>query len=70
MSGLTPDITEVHVVGHGVLDLTFADGLRGTVAVLERMRGPVFERACTPAGFAAAAVDTETGAWPDPRVAA
>jgi hypothetical protein len=66
MTGLTPDIAAVVVVDHGVLRLTFADGLTGDVAVLERMRGPVFADARTPAGFAAAAVDTETGTvvWP------
>ena len=66
MIGLTPDITEVAVVRHGVLHLTFADGLTGEVDVLERMRGPVFEEARTPAGFARVAVDPETGTvtWP------
>jgi len=66
MSGLTPDITAVRVVEHGTLELTFADGLTGEVEVLDRMRGPVFERARTPAGFGAAAVDPESGTvvWP------
>ncbi len=66
MIGLTPDIVAVRVVRHGVLALTFADGLRGEVAVLNRMRGPVFEAARTPEGFAKVAVDTETGTvtWP------
>jgi Protein of unknown function (DUF2442) len=66
MNGLTPDITAVRVVRHGVLSLTFADGLVGEVEVLDRMRGPVFEAARTPAGFAEAAIDSETGtvAWP------
>jgi hypothetical protein len=66
MTGLTPDITAVVVVDHGVLRLTFADGLTGDVAVLERMRGPVFAEARTPTGFATAAVDAETGTvvWP------
>ncbi|SRR6266545_3042635 len=48
MIGVTPDITAVAVVGHGVLRLMFADGLTGEVAVLERMRGPVFEEALKP----------------------
>jgi hypothetical protein len=50
-----------------VLRLTFADGLTGEVAVLERMRGPVFHEARTPAGFAKATIDAETGTvvWPD-----
>jgi hypothetical protein len=66
MIGLTPDITAASVVRHGVLLLTFADGVRGEVDVLERMRGPVFELARTPPGFAEVAVDAETGTvvWP------
>jgi Protein of unknown function (DUF2442) len=66
MTGLTPDITAAIVVRHGVLRLTFADGLSGEVDVLDRMRGPVFEDVCTPAGFAKVKVDTETGTvvWP------
>jgi len=66
MTGLTPDITSVSVVRHGVLDLTFADGLRGEVEVLDRMRGPVFAQATTVAGFAAVEVDAESGTvvWP------
>ncbi len=66
MPGLTPDITAVSVLRHGVLSLTFADGMSGEVAVLDRMRGPVFARALTPAGFAAVTVDGESGTivWP------
>ncbi len=66
MIGLTPDITAVQVVSHGVLHLTFADGLVGAVDVLERMRGPIFDDARTEAGFAAVRVDAETGTvvWP------
>jgi hypothetical protein len=66
MIGVTPDITEVFVVSHGVLRLTFADGTTGEVAVLERMRGPVFSEARTQEGFAKVAVDAETGTvvWP------
>jgi hypothetical protein len=65
--GLTPDITEVAVVRHGVLRLTFADGTTGEVEVLERMRGSVFDVARTPEGFAKVRVDAETGTvvWPD-----
>lgn len=67
MIGLTPDITEARVVRHGVLALTFADGLQGELDVLDRMRGPVFEDARTPRGFAKMKVDPETGTvtWPD-----
>ena len=66
MIGLTPDITDARVVRHGVLALTFADGLQGEVDVLDRMNGPVFKAARTPAGFAEVAVDNETGTvtWP------
>ncbi|MGH2984134.1 MAG: DUF2442 domain-containing protein [Solirubrobacterales bacterium] len=66
MSGLTPDITGVRVVKHGVLELTFADGLEGEVEVLERMHGPVFEDARTPTGFEKVMVDPESGTvvWP------
>jgi len=66
MIGLTPEITAVSVVRHGVLRLTFADGLAGEVEVLDRMRGRVFEQARTPEGFAAVEVDAETGTvvWP------
>jgi hypothetical protein len=66
MNDLTPDITAVEVVSHGVLRLTFADGLSGEVDVLDRMRGPVFEGARTPKGFNKAKADPETGTvvWP------
>lgn len=66
MIGLTPDITTVSVVSHGVLRLTFADSLTGDVDVLDRMRGPVFEHARTTEGFARVEVDQETGTvtWP------
>ena len=59
-------ITEVLVVAHGALRLTFADGQSGEVDVLERMGGPVFERARTPVGFSEAFLDRETGTvtWP------
>jgi hypothetical protein len=66
MTGLTPDITEVTPVSHGVLRLVFADGLTGEVEVLARMRGPVFDRARTQAGFSRATLDGESGTvvWP------
>lgn len=51
MNGLTPDITAAEVVRHGVLRLTFADGLSGEVDVLDRMRGPVFNDARTLTAF-------------------
>ena len=61
MTGLTPDITRVAVVRHGALSLTFADGLRGEVEVLDRMKGPVFDDARSAEGFARVTVDRETG---------
>jgi hypothetical protein len=66
MTGLRPDITDVAVVRHGVVALTFADGLHGEVDVLDRMRGPVFSQARTEEGFAAVELDPETGTivWP------
>lgn len=66
MIGFTPDITHVTTPEHGVLRLTFADGTAGDVYVLDRMRGPVFERAVTPEGFSEARADVETGTvcWP------
>jgi Protein of unknown function (DUF2442) len=66
MNGLTPDIVEASVVRHGVLKLTFADGLSGEVEILQRMWGPVFEAARTPEGFAQVRVDVESGTivWP------
>jgi hypothetical protein len=66
MTGLTPDITAVTVVEHGVLRLTFADGLSAELDVLDRMRGPVFDEARTRDGFAKVSVDHETGTvvWP------
>jgi hypothetical protein len=66
MNRLTPDITGAEVVRHGVLRLTFADGLSGEVDVLDRMRGPVFKGARTSDGFVRVEVDSETGTivWP------
>ena len=57
-------ITEATVVSHGVLRLTFADGANGEVDVLDRMRGPVFERARTPEGFREVHLAEGTVAWP------
>lgn len=66
MTSLTPDITAVSVIRHGVLHITFSDGKSGEVDVLDRMNGPVFETARTPTGFAQVTVDEETGTigWP------
>jgi hypothetical protein len=59
-------ITAADAIDHGVLRLTFVDGLSGEVDVLDRMRGPVFGHARTPEGFAEVFVDSEIGtvAWP------
>jgi hypothetical protein len=66
MIALTPDMIAVSVRRHGVLRLRFADGLDREVEVLSRMRGPVFRRARTPAGFAEARLDVSIGTvvWP------
>ena len=66
--GLTPDIAAVRVVRHGVVALTFEDGLEGEVDLRDHLWGPVFERARTPAGFAEVYVDEESGTitWPGP----
>jgi hypothetical protein len=66
MTGITPDITAVEVLRHGVLRLTFGDGLQGDVEVLDRVRGPVFNEARSPEGFARVTVDPEIGTvvWP------
>jgi hypothetical protein len=66
MNGLTPDITAAEVVRHGVLRLTFADGVSGEVEVLDRMRGPVFKDARSLEGFAKVTADKATGTviWP------
>ncbi len=68
MLGLTPDITKVAVACHGVLRLTFADGLVGEVNVVGRMIRPVFSQARTPAGFEQVSVDVETGTLSGPAV--
>jgi hypothetical protein len=59
-------VTNVRVVRHGVIAITFADGLEGEVDLLDHLWGPVFERATTPEGFAQVYVDVEAGtiAWP------
>lgn len=66
MTGAKYDITTAAVVRHGVLKLTFRDGLSGEIEVLDRMKGPVFEDARTPHGFVKVTVDSETGTvvWP------
>jgi Protein of unknown function (DUF2442) len=66
MTGLTPDISDVTVLRHGVLRLTFADGREGEVEVLDRMRGPVFDHARREEGFKEVSVDAESGTivWP------
>jgi hypothetical protein len=64
--GLTPDIAAVEVLRHGVVRLTFQDGLSGEVELLGLMQGPVFEEARTRKGFERVRVDPEAGTivWP------
>jgi hypothetical protein len=57
-------ITDFTIVEHGVLKLTFADGLEGEVDILERLGGPVFARVRTSRGFAEAFLDHGAIAWP------
>lgn len=59
-------ITEITVVEYGILRIVFVDGLSGEVDVLDRLWGPVFERARTETGFSEAYLDREAGtvAWP------
>lgn len=66
MSDISPDIVDVEVPAHGRLRLTFSDGVVGEIDVLHRMRGPIFDGARDPEGFAQVAVDAETGTvtWP------
>jgi Protein of unknown function (DUF2442) len=67
ITGLNAEVvTCVRVVRHGVVVLTFADGLQGEVDLLDELWGPVFERARTPEGFSQVYVDEETRtiAWP------
>ncbi len=66
MTPSNENITAVSVPRHGVLHLTFADGLTGEVAVIQRMWGPVFKEARTVEGFASVWIDPESGTvtWP------
>jgi len=56
-----PQMTEASVVRHGEIHLAYDDGTEGELYVLDRMWGPVFERARTPEGFAEARFDPESG---------
>jgi len=64
---MTPDVISVRVPRPYVLDLTFADGLRGCADVASELYGPVFEQLRDPAYFAQARVDPEVGTvvWPN-----
>ena len=66
MIGLTPESTAATAVRHGVVRVTFANGLSAELDVLDRMRGPVFVDARAPEGFAKVAVDPQSGTvvWP------
>jgi hypothetical protein len=61
------DVTEVEVLGHYQLRLTFADGLAGDVDVSHlRHWGGVFAALRNPAAFAEVRIDPELGTvtWP------
>lgn len=57
-------ITAFKIVEHGVLHITFADGLEGEVDVSDRLRGPVFQRVRTPDGFREAYLENGVICWP------
>jgi hypothetical protein len=57
-------ITGLEILGHGVLHLTFVDGLEGDVDVLDRLWGPVFERVRTAEGFREATLEDGVIVWP------
>jgi hypothetical protein len=61
------DVTDLQVLGHYRLRLTFSDGLVGDVDLSQlRYRGGVFESLRDPGCFAEVRVDPETGTitWP------
>jgi len=67
---ITPlyDVTDVEVLGHYRLRLTFSDGLAGDVDLSDlRDWGGVFAPLRDPGAFAQVRVDPETGTitWPD-----
>ena len=66
-AGEKPSEHENAPISHGLLRLTFADGLSVERDVLDRMHGPVCAQARTPQGFAQVGVDPESGTvvWPD-----
>lgn len=59
-------VTSVNALDGYRLDLTFSDGVRGTISVEDRLFGPVFEPLKDPKLFAQVRVD-EFGAvcWPN-----
>jgi hypothetical protein len=65
--GLTPAVTAVGVVTHGVLRVRFADGLTGAVDVIGLMQGPEFAEATTFEGFhrCGIAADGQAVEWPN-----
>jgi hypothetical protein len=66
-NGLTPQVTAVGVVTHGVLRVRFADGHTGAVDVIGLMQGPEFAVATTSEGFEKCGIsaDGEAVEWPD-----
>ena len=64
---MTPDVIDVRVLRPYVIEVTFADGVRGSVDVAPELYGPVFEPLRDPAYFQQATVDAEVGTvvWPN-----
>ena len=64
---MTPDVTEVRVLRPFALDLTFSDGLRGSVDLEAELDGSVFEALRDPVYFEQVRVDEEVGTivWPN-----
>ena len=64
---MTPDVIDVRVLRPYLIEVTFADGLRGCVDVAPELYGPVFEPLHDPAYFEQARVDSEIGTvvWPN-----
>lgn len=57
-------ITDFRIVEHGVLHLSFEDGLEGEVDLRSHLWGPVFEQARTAEGSRKVYLDNGTVSWP------
>ena len=64
---MTPDVVGVRVLRPYVIEVTFADGVRGCVDIAPELHGPVFEPLRDPTFFERAGVDVEVGTvvWPN-----